>query len=280
MGIAALPRTAAPPAGFPCRLCGGNDLRLYYTLGNDGRYRYYRCGTCGLVNYDLADGLDQAQYTTEFIDPRDDHDRRNLDKDQSFRALSRYVQPPGRLLDIGAGTGRLLYVAKRAGWDVAGLELSPEMAAFAAARVGAPVTSADFLAADPGPAGAGAWDVVVLRHVLEHLPDPRLAMARIRALLKPGGHLLLEMPNVEGLAKQWGRIATRTGLHRRRFDPAMVPGHCCEYSRRSLAALADRSGFRLRAWGTYSKKPLTNWLLNRVPLGTKARAILVRDAAP
>jgi SAM-dependent methyltransferase len=190
------------------------------------------------------------------------------------------VRPPGRLLDIGAGTGRLLWLAKQAGWDVAGLELSPAMAAFAAERVGAPVTTADFLAAAPGPGEAGACDVVVLRHVLEHLPDPRLAMARIRALLKPGGHLLLEMPNVEGLAKQWVRFASRSGLHRRRFDPALVPGHCCEYSRRSLAALADRSGFRLVAWGTYSKKPLTDWLLNRIPVGTKARAILVRDAAP
>lgn len=271
------PVNAGRSADFPCRLCGGRKLRLYYTLGNDQRYRYYRCRDCALVNYDLASGIDQEQYTREFVDPMDDQARANLDKDQSFAFLARYISPPARLLDIGCGTGRLLYLAKRAGWDVKGLELSDNMARRVRERLGVDVMVGDFLQLDPAPADREAYDVVCLRHVIEHLPDSLGAMTRIRALTRSGGYFLAEMPNVEALAKKWLRFATAAGLHRRRFAPDFIAGHCNEFCRESFEFLLRRSGFRLVRWETYSKKPLANWLLNRVPIGTKARALARRD---
>jgi SAM-dependent methyltransferase len=268
---------SSPQQGdFACRLCGGGKLYLYYTLGNDGRFRYYRCADCSLVNYDLASGLDQRQYTTAFVDPADDDDRRNHDKDQSFAFLAGYVAQPGRLLDIGCGSGRLLYLAKRAGWQAKGLELSASMAARVRERIGLEVTAADFLEFDPPPGELEAYDVVCLRHVLEHLPDAHAAMTRVRALTRPGGFFLAEMPNVEGLAKKWLRLVVRLGLHRRRFPADFMAGHCNEYCRRSFEELLRRHGFRLVRWETYSKKPFANWLLNRIAVGTKARALAQR----
>lgn len=268
----------AAPAGFDCRLCGAGGLKLLYTLGNQRQCRYYRCAACGLVNYDLSGGLDQTQYTAVLVDPQDDAHPRNLDKDQSFRFLARHAPRPGRLLDIGCGNGRLLWLARRAGWQVQGLELSVEMARYASSRVGCPVRAADFLALEPAPEERESFDVVSLRHVLEHLPEPRPAMERIGALLKPGGLLLVEMPNIDGWSKRWVRFSVDAGLHRRRFPADFAAGHCCEYSRRSFQALLDRSGFELLRWETYSKKPLANWVLSRVPVGTKARALVRRVA--
>ena len=112
--------------------------------------------------------------------------------------------------------------------------------------------------------------------MLEHLPQPRLAMERISALLRPGGWLLVEIPNIQGWSKRWVRFITRSGLHKRRFPPDMMPGHCCEYSRESFAALMERTGYRLVRWETYTKKPLGNWILSRLPVGTKARALAQR----
>lgn len=267
---------AAPVrASFPCRLCGGEDLVLYYTLGNSGQCRYYRCRGCGLVNYDLSGGLDQTQYATERVDPTDDGNRRNRDNDQAFRFLSRLV-PPGRILDIGCGNGRLLWAARRAGWQAKGLELSPELARYAAERTGVEVMTGDFLSTDPAPEDRGAYDVVSLRHVLEHLPYPLEAMKRIRSLLKPGGYLLVEMPNIEGWSKRWVRFIVNTGVHRRQFPADFAAGHCCEYSRRSFGELLRRCDFELVRWETYTKKPWANWFLNHVPIGTKARALARR----
>jgi SAM-dependent methyltransferase len=263
-------------ADFPCRLCGGTELRLYYTLGNDAQFRYFRCAGCGLVNYDLKGGVDQGQYATIFVDPRDDTSPRNHDNDQAVRFLARHVRSPGRLIDIGCGNGRLLWSAQKLGWKVKGLELSADMARYAAERVGCEVRGDNFMDAEPAAGDREAFDVVSLRHVLEHLPEPRLAMARISALLKPGGWLLVEIPNVEGWSKRWVRFITRTGLHRRRFREGMMPGHCCEYSRESFGELMRRSGYRLVRWETYTKKPFANWLLSRLPVGTKARALAQR----
>ncbi len=260
-------------AAFRCRLCGSDDLTLYYTLGATRQFRYYKCPACTLVNYDLAGGLEQEQYTRKFVDPADDQQPRNRDNDQAYRFLSRHVPVPGRLLDIGCGNGRLLLMAKRAGWRVKGLELSADMAAWAAERVGCEVLTDDFLQLQPAPEDRESFDVVCLRHVLEHLPEPLLAMQKISALLRPGGLLLVEMPNIEGWSKRWVRFSARNGLHQRRFPPGYAAGHACEYSRQSYAALLSRTGFELTRWETYSKKPLANWLLSRVPVGTKARAL-------
>ena len=257
-------------ADFACRLCGQHDLYLYYTLGNDGQFRYFKCRNCALVNYDLTGGFDQAQYTTIFYDPADGKQKKNLDKDQSFQFIQQSIKIPGSLLDIGCGTGRLLYLAKQAGWQVKGLELSADMAEFVRGRLGVEVQVADFLDMVPDRDDLGGYDLVVLRHVLEHLPDSVRAMEKISALLKPTGHLLLEMPNIEGLSKKWSRALVALGLHQRRFSSDFIAGHCNEFSLESMRFLARRTGFTLMRWETYSMKRIPNWFYNRVHVGNKA----------
>jgi 2-polyprenyl-3-methyl-5-hydroxy-6-metoxy-1,4-benzoquinol methylase len=266
-------------ADFPCRLCGEAGLRLYYTLGSDGRFKYYKCPTCTLVNYDLATGLDQTQYDVTHVDPLDDSLPFNRARDQSFHALMRDVRPPGRLLDIGSGNGRLLYLARQAGWQVKGLELSAGMAAFVRQELDIAVEVGNFLEMTPSLEDASSFDVVVLRHVLEHLPDPLLTMEKISVLMKPDGYLLLEMPNIEAMTKKWSRFVVGAGLHKRSFDADFRAGHCNEYSRKSMRCLAEKTGFRVVRWETYSRKLLPNWFYNRVPIGNKARALLRRSGA-
>jgi 2-polyprenyl-3-methyl-5-hydroxy-6-metoxy-1,4-benzoquinol methylase len=263
-------------ADFPCRVCGSSELRLYYTLGADHRFRHYKCPTCGLVNYDLTTGLDQTQYEDTYHDPRDSGLKYNRDKDQSLGALARFAHPPGRFLDIGCGSGRLLCVAMEAGWQVKGLELSANMAGYVRDTLGVEVMVGNFLEVTPDADDAGAFDAVTLRHVIEHLPDSLGAMARISAYLKPGGYLLLEMPNIESMTKKWSRLVVGAGLYKRQFSDDFMAGHCNEFCRRSMRFLADKTGFELVRWETYSSKPLMNWFYNRVPIGSKARAILRR----
>lgn len=269
--------TIVNPAAFECRLCFGRRLELYYRQGNDGQFRYFKCADCGLVNLDLSAGLDQTQYTEEWIDPRDDDDRRNHDKDATFEFIRRRMPTPGRLLDIGCGNGRLLHLAKQAGWQVKGIELSTETADRVGQVLGVPVVAANFLEMSPAPEDAGSYDLVCLRHVLEHLPDSRLAMARIRELLRTEGKALFEMPNIEAWDKRFKRWLVGRKLHERRYAADFVPGHCNEFSRRSFEYLARETGFVLLRWETYSKKRLGNLLYNHVPIGNKARALVQRS---
>ena len=99
---------------------------------------------------------------------------------------------PGRVADLGCGTGTLSLLLAEEGYAVDGVDFSPEMVRRATAKAGSfPGTS--FVvgdAADP-PLRGGAYDVVLCRHVLWALPDPAAALARWVELLAPGGRLVL-----------------------------------------------------------------------------------------
>ena len=265
-------------ADFSCRLCDGQRLTLAYAQGNEGQFRYYRCADCRLVNLDLANGIDQTQCHATFNDPTVDDSGFDRMIDASFAFVAKQLPEAESLCDIGCGNGRLLYLAKRAGWKVFGLELTESFARQTADRLDVDVHAGNFLDYEPPPERRESFDVVCLRHVLEHLPDSRLAMRKIGALLKPGGHALLEFPNVDGVDKRVKRFLADKGLHKSRYREDFMPGHCNEFCRQSFEFLLRRTGFELIRWETYSKKPISDFIYRRLPIGNKAR-VLVRRAS-
>lgn len=258
-----------------CRMCDSDRLFLAYTQGNKDEYRFYRCQNCELVNYDLATGTDQGKYAHPGIKASDDSARANRGSTASYRYVSHRVSSTGKLLDIGCGNGRILHLAAKDGWNARGLELSPELAAFAARETGCPVTTLDFL--DPAATIEDApFDVVVLRHVLEHLPDTRLALGRIRSLLAVDGVALLEFPNIDGLDLRLKRWLRARGVRRKTYGTDYVPGHCNEFNRSSFGYAARVCGLRVMNWQTYSHRPLVNLAFGQLGLGNKARSLVKR----
>lgn len=257
-----------------CRLCGHAPLDPYYTQGNHDEFRFYRCPNCLLVNYDLAGGLDQEKYAAEFVDPFDENDRKNFAQTLTHGFLKRWIPTPGRMLEIGCGNGRLLHLAREDGWDVQGLELSPFLAESVKARLDIDVTVANFL--EYRPDTGQAFDLVLLRHVLEHLPDSRGALNSIASLLEEGGHALLEFPNIEAMDIRFKRWLRKTGLHRRNYPDTWKPGHCNEFRRESFEYLLQETGFDLVTWQTYSYRPVSNFIFNHWHIGNKARTIIRR----
>lgn len=260
-----------------CRLCGSGRLELLYTQGAGGRYRFRRCLDCRLVSYDLSGGLDQDKYRTP-DDPLDPRTRGNRAQTATFGFISRRFRVPGRMIDVGCGNGRLLMLARDAGWSVTGLELSRELASEVGSRLGIEVLSGGIARREDLP---GGFDLVVMRHVLEHIPEPRAVLERIRGMLAPSGRLLLELPNIDGLEAVLKRLSGRAGLYRKRYPEGYVPGHCNEYCRASLGRLAELTGFVVEHWRTYSGDPFRNAVFGLLPAGGKARALLhPRPRAP
>ncbi len=257
-----------------CKLCGATDLPLFYTQGDRRQFHFYRCPRCRLVAYDARAGVNQAKYILARVDP-EAPTRQNRGHRQTYAFIRRHARTPrgGRLLDLGCGDGTVLWLARRDGWEVQGVELYPEHTALVRDTLGLDVETSDIMAY----AGvAAAWDCVVLTHVLEHLPDPVAALRKIRELLKPGGVGVLEFPNIDAFDARLRRLLERLGAHRRHYAPDYVPGHVQEFCRASFAAAAERAGLTLEVWETYALNPVKYALFRRVPIGNKARVLVRR----
>jgi SAM-dependent methyltransferase len=147
-----------------------------------------------------------------------------------LRMLGALVPPPARLLDAGAGRGRFVAGALAAGYQATGIEPS-RRGADAAAAAGAPVEQVTIAAATPDP---GSLDAVTLWHVLEHLDDPGAALARIATWMRPGGVILVGVPN---LASLQARVGGERWYH---LD---VPRHRVHFTPAGIEALLPARGF-------------------------------------
>ena len=134
-----------------------------------------------------------------------------------------------RLLDVGAHAGRFIARARARGWDAEGLELNPRTAAFAASASGGRVHQGNLFTWSPSGA---AYDAITLTDVLEHIPDPRSALRRVRALLEPAGWIAVKVPNapvqrVKERLRSWLRPGYQPALadnlvHVNHFGPASL----------------------------------------------------------
>jgi len=263
-------------AGVNCKLCQATELPLFYTQGDRDQYRFFRCPTCRLVVYDTSTGVNQEKYILTAVDPTADT-RQNRGHRQTYAFIRRHAAPPGRMLDLGCGDGTVLWLAKRDGWEVEGVELFPEHASMVQRTHGFPVTAAS-VADYRGT--SGTWDVVVLTHVLEHLPDPVGALVKIQDLLSPNGIGVLEFPNIDGLDARFRRFLRRTGLHRHRYASTYKPGHVQEFCRESFAFACRKAGLDLVVWETYAVSSLKNARYRIVRIGNKARVLVRRSPSP
>lgn len=136
----------------------------------------------------------------------------------------------GRLLDVGCGAGELLVRMRDLGWECHGVELDTQAARVARAASGSLVFE------QLERVEAGAYDVVVLDHVLEHLADPASTLAGCRRALRPGGRLVLATPNPMSAARE------RFGASWLHWDP---PRHLEMRGERAMRRTLERAGFEI-----------------------------------
>lgn len=255
-----------------CRICQNDLDKLYYTQGNENEYKFYKCNNCTAVNYDLSGGLNQEKYTVSYLNPNDESHKININQRETYKHLSSNFPQKGKLLEIGCGNGKILTLCKSDGWDVQGIELSDVYASEISKRFDIPVQVLNFI--DDDIDNINGLDLVVMRHVLEHLPNPILAMNKINSMLKPGAYALLEFPNIESFDFKIKRFMIKYGLHKKHYKSDFKPGHCNEYNSVSFAKLAELTGFELVSWTTYSGKPFMNTFYKYLPYSSKARVII------
>ncbi len=149
-----------------------------------------------------------------------------------IRTIERLVGGTGSVLDIGCGPGVLINEMRSRGWRVRGTERSPSAAAQAR-----DVFHLDVSAVDVGElvAAGNTYDAVVLWHVAEHLHVPDATVREIARLLRPGGVLLIAVPNFESPEARIGRAG---------WFHLDVPRHLVHFTPSTLMAVLRDAGFR------------------------------------
>ena len=134
----------------------------------------------------------------------------------------------GKLLDIGAGTGDFLSVAKKKGWKVKGIE--PENSAREKA-----LKKGIKLYKDSTHFKSEKFDVITMWHVLEHVPDLKSQIIELELLLKKDGLLIIAVPNYKSYDAQF---------YKEFWAAYDVPRHLWHFSRNSFKSVFAGTSFK------------------------------------
>lgn len=230
-----------------CPVCGASSFKdvfkAPYFRGDNELFQIQECENCQLwvtnprpgdeelgKYYDTPDYISHTDARKGLIDHMY-HWVREYSLKKKVALINSLVPGKGDLLDYGAGTGHFLLAAQKQGWKVTGVEPSEDARSVAREKNG-------FDLKDPS---ALVWeknmcDVISLWHVLEHLPDLRGHLSHFSAALKPGGCLVIAVPNHESPdAKKYGE----------NWAALDVPLHLWHFKKKNIAELSTQFGLEL-----------------------------------
>lgn len=175
-----------------CIVCGGVHSQLRFVHNG---YSVLCCPDCGLEYVSPTPSAAQLakHYELNYAVSLEKYAAGSDRNVARIVELERWRPGRGRLLEVGAAYGHSLDLARKRGWEVAGVELSSAAAAYAREKFGLTVFDCDLTEA---PLSSGDFDAVIMWHVLEHARNPKEQLLSAAALLKSDGVLGIRVPNI------------------------------------------------------------------------------------
>lgn len=217
-----------------CILCGS---KKYKKLFDDEDWEILKCAKCGLVKTEGGRIANYEEYhRLEEYRKFEEHFRHFFQK--RFKIVWRFKPKPGRVLDIGASTGVMLAIFQENGWEVWGVE--PSKSADEVAKRNIKISKTKFEEAD---LPKNYFDVVILNHTLEHMLNPVEVLRKVQNLLKPGGIILVDVPN-------FGSLSAR--ILGKKWPYLMPEEHKFHFTPQTLQKILKEGGFQVKYWETRS----------------------------
>lgn len=219
----------------------------------DASFHVDRCSACGFVFENPRPTIDSI---IEFYSSRGKYSKwvdRTVPYERLWARRLKRLLPfarKGNLLDVGAGIGQFLSVAKPHFSEIYGTEVSSSGIEVAKQKYGITLCQGEVQKLD---FPLNSFNNITLFHVLEHVPDPMLLLARCHDLLKDDGMLVVCVPNdVLALTSKVKALGSRLRLKAfRKFSPSTgLPFagssseiHLSHFTPRTLTSALTRAGF-------------------------------------
>lgn len=215
-------------SAFICPICDTETAHALYGP-------LLQCDGCGLVctAAEAAPAPGVELYDQEYFTERNAY----LAHAAAFSAALAHVldvaaeyKPRGRLIDIGCGPGLLLDLARQRSYAVQGCDISPWATQYAREQ-GLDVQTGDLHAVNYP---SGQFDVAVVNHTLEHVPDPRAFLEEVYRILAPDGIIVVGVPNFASFMSQ---------LMRERWAGLLPDQHLWHFTPQTLRKMLRRANF-------------------------------------
>lgn len=168
----------------------------------------------------------------------------------SLEEIARAAGGKGRLLDVGTAAGAFIAAARKQGWDAEGCEPNYWLAAWGARHYGICIRTGDLLELDYP---HSSFDVITLWDVIEHMSHPQLVLNRCHALMRPGGVLVVNYPDIGS----W--IARILG---RRW-PFLTSVHLSYFDRRTIRRMLENTGYDVDGVKPHVQRLELDYILRR-----------------
>lgn len=208
---------------FPVCHCSDCSFRFTQHIPNDQEIGAYYKSEDYISHTDTRKGLVSKLY----------HAVRGITLKGKRKMIGKLVRgKSGKILDYGCGTGAFLHEMKTAGWETTGLEPDPGARQMAVKLNGEQVFPPDYIRSLP----ENHFDIITLWHVLEHVHRLKYTLDHLNRVLKPGGFILIAVPNYTSADAQ------NYGPYWAAWD---VPRHLYHFSPESMKKLLPEHGFKL-----------------------------------
>lgn len=250
-----------------CQACGTAERAPLFRQGD---WTVFRCDVCGLGVLDPRPAQDElaALYRSSYFVDRYDEGlqpgteamRKRLSGEMHRLRFFRSLKKKGRVLDIGCGRGYFLLACLEKGYDVQGYDISEDGAAYVRGRLGLPVRTGRL----EGAFEDATFDVITMWHSLEHMADPVKCLKVAGRWLRPGGVLVVDVPNYEG---------TDARIKWDAWEDWDLPYHFFHFTPKALDTLLSRHGFSVIRRKRYHSNAIKDRLRKVPVVGLIARPI-------
>ncbi|MBF0499254.1 MAG: methyltransferase domain-containing protein [Candidatus Riflebacteria bacterium] len=263
-----------------CIVCGSSTSSPYLDIKE---FHLVKCIDCGLVYAKNFFERPSVVYDESYFQTQNKYTAEAGQFERGFELLFDKIslfKSAGNILDIGTGVGSLLVVARRRGFNPTGVEMSNWASAYARDRFQLPVKTGILEQAN---FASESFDVVVLNHSLEHIPDPVAILREARRILRNDGLLVIGVPNV----------ASIMAFIKREHWASWHPGeHIWFFSPRSLRKLLKQTGFSIRHFEARDNYPASglhpvqlirraiNWVATKTDTSEAMLFFATKDSTP